>query len=1276
MVGNLITLYEHNETEFKSNGLGSLIDAASCSVYEERNGEFELTMEYPVTGRHFSDISMRRIIFAKPNPYDEYQPFRIYDISKPINGIISISAHHLSYDLDGYPLAPFSASTIWSTFEEINRQMTEPWNSDKPPFQFTSLKTSEVSDPLELVAPCSVRAILGGSEGTILDRWPGEYEWDKWTVRYYQNRGSDRGVTIEYGKNLTDLEQEENCDECWTGVYPYYYTEPQTDEEGVTTGGLVQLDEKIVPCPGTYGYSRILVLNLTSEFEEEPSQEELRERARKYILDKEIGSPKVSLTVSFLPLSETTAYSNLKLLEEVRLCDTVHVYFPRLNVASSSTCISTTYNVLTDRYTEIELGEAKSDLASTLAGQGSEVEKQIQNAVSSNNSFVEGAIKRQSQLITGNAGGYVVLHDTNGDQMPDELLVMDHDNIKEAKNIWRFNLAGVGHSSTGYNGDYTTGWTMDGHFNASLITVGELLADIIKAGILSDRNGYNYWNMDTGEFKLAAQVKVGEQTIPEIAEQYANDSVGSFIENTYNPKIVELQKQLDGQIETYYYDYEPTIQNEPASLWATEEEKARHEGDLFYWKTKGYAYRFFRDGDGWKWQLVQDTDITQALAKAQTAQDTADNKRRVFVTTPNPPYDVGDLWVQGPQGDIYRCQSSKPDGGSYDFGDWIKASKYTDDSALTTFLTGDYKETINELKAQDDKKAETWFQNADPSTSWSDTTTKNNHIGDLWYCTSSSDTTHYGKYWMWDGTIWIEMKTEPPQELFDRFDGKAKIFIDTPETPYQPGDLWFQSETSDIMTCVTGRDSGPYVSDDWKKRNKYTDDSALTTFLAGEYSTTIEQLKAQDDRKAETWYQPTDPSEFWSLEQKQQHIGDLWYNNSAGVQRYYRYDGANWLELTTNPPQAVFDRIDGKAQIFVGVTPPTIPYHEGDLWFIDASSDIMTCVFTREEGVYTPSDWDKRNKYISASESQTQTETWFNQTLTQLALFNKLTNNGVIQGIFMQPDGQLYMNASYINSGTMVANRIYGGQLTLGGPADIFGKFICKTDTDQSFDPGAPTDLDVEISASIGLTSRGHHDATLLSAYYWNGVSADTGMRAAILRGEFNSNHVGPAFVWPAVFENGLVVQGGTKNKAVSTNEYGERLQYSYEMASPLFGDIGDACLDENGIVYISLNDIFSKTVNTEINYWVFLQKEGAGDLWVDKKESNYFVVKGTPLLKFSWEVKAKQLNFEYERLNRLNLNPRGDVVSRDYQHQYLSELREMLAKREEINMKQFLKGA
>lgn len=430
--------------------------------------------------------------------------------------------------------------------------------------------------------------------------------------------------------------------------------------------------------------------------------------------------------------------------------------------------------------------------------------------------------------------------------------------------------------------------------------------------------------------------------------KYTDDSgLNSFIKFVYDPKIAELQSQIDGQIETWFYDHEPSLQNEPAVNWTTNEQRKEHEGDLFFWKSTGYSYRFLQDGAVWKWQIVQDTDISKALAAAEKAQDTADHKRRVFVVTPQPPYDIGDLWVQGETGDIMRCRVSKSNSAAYETSDWEKASKYTDDTRANEVQKE--LETVNkDLQNQIDGKIETYNQATDPSAEWTTDELKQKHIGDLWY-NSKEETTQ-----RWNGTAWSKLSDAEAKAAKNLAITKKRVFSVTPYTPYDKDDLWVQGTSGDLMRCVTSRQSGSYVASDWTKATKYTDDSAINNFIANTYKADLEDIKNQIDQKIETWFQPTDPSLGWTGKELQplfdisgdeildingdtilitvesekiDHEGDLWKNSKTGDEYIYR--SGIWIEMPV--PDSVFDEIDGKASIYIAQ--PVPPYNVGDVWF-------------------------------------------------------------------------------------------------------------------------------------------------------------------------------------------------------------------------------------------------------------------------------------------------------------------------------------------------------
>jgi len=451
---------------------------------------------------------------------------------------------------------------------------------------------------------------------------------------------------------------------------------------------------------------------------------------------------------------------------------------------------------------------------------------------------------------------------------------------------------------------------------------------------------------DALEYAKLANTKV-EENAASMAEQVIR----------IDSDISGLQDQIDGNITTWFYDYAPTNQNYPANEWISEGTESEHLGDLFYNTTTGYAYRWMSDGADpptYSWGRITDTDVTKALADAAQAQDTADHKRRVFINQPIPPYDVGDLWCVGTTGDILTCTTAKAEGEQYEYSDWSKLNKYTDDSALTSFISGTYSVDKISLQNQIDGKAETWYQSNDPSSAWTTSELRSEHEGDLWYNTTNNTT------WYWDGSQWVQQNV--PNEVFDKIDGKAQIFTSQPTPPYSVGDLWCVGTTGDILTCIRSRSSGSYVASDWEKRNKYTDDSALTTFISGTYSSDKTSLQSQIDGKAETWYQSSDPSTAWTTSAlKNAHKGDLWYKTTDGTTWFW--NGTQWVQ--ENVPNEVFDKIDGKAQVFT--SQPVPPYDVGDIWFVGTTGDIMTCVNARTSGNYVANDWQKRNKYTDDS---------------------------------------------------------------------------------------------------------------------------------------------------------------------------------------------------------------------------------------------------------------------------------------------------------------------
>lgn len=451
-------LFPSTATEFNTQGLGVLTDTISGTVIEERNGAFELTMQYPDTGVHFDEITDRCIIYAIPSPYRSPQPFRIYRITRPMDGIIMVYARHLTYDLSGVPLNPFTAVNAPDALSKLSLNAAVD-----SPFTFWTDKSTVASFAVSV--PSSTRSVLGGSSGSILDVYGGEYEWDGFTVRLYGQRGYDNGVVISYGKNLTDIEQDRNIASVATGVYPYWTN---------TEGALVTCDPKIVNAPGTYDFTRVVPVDFSGDFEEQPTPEQLQARAEQYIADNKIGIPKTSITASFVQLEQFSEYEDLALLEKCDLCDTVTIRYPQLGVEAKAEIVKIETDVLLERYNSVEIGDVRTSIADTIAGQQQEINQKPSET------YMRSAVLALTATILGASGGAVRLLDTNNDGMPDTLYIADDPDPTKAQKVWRFNYEGWGASKNGYNGPFTLGATLENGMVADFITAGTLNAALVR----------------------------------------------------------------------------------------------------------------------------------------------------------------------------------------------------------------------------------------------------------------------------------------------------------------------------------------------------------------------------------------------------------------------------------------------------------------------------------------------------------------------------------------------------------------------------------------------------------------------------------------------------------------------------------------------------------------------------------------------------------------------------------------------------------------------------
>ncbi len=497
-------LYDENEMSFLSNGICRLSDIISCKVTEERNGVYECEFTYPVSGLYFSEITEGRIIACYHDDTKTIQPFDIYSRSQPLNGAVTFYAHHISYRLSKSVLKPFTASSCAQVFNMLdlgqifmNRGQTFTFETDK-----------QVNGTFKLEVPKSVREVLGGSEGSILDTYgKGEYLFDLFHVYLYLNRGADNNVTIRYGKNLTEFRYDSDLSECYEAVAPYWQgTEYEDDVETsvVVTlpEGYIVADGIDIPLADTVAVSP---LDLSQYFDEPPTESQLRTKAQSLLNKSEAWLIKESFDVSFARLWESGDYETYASLQRVNLCDYVTVVNPNVTgIEFKMEVIKVVYDVIEERYKSMELGSPKKNFADAVT---EDVMMATDDLIKSlpNKSYMQSAIDYATKLIAGGLGGHVILK-TNANGQPEEILIMDTDNPETAVNVWRFNLNGLGHSHNGYDGPFSDiALTMDGHINATMITTGVLNAGVIRAGILSDVLGNNWWNLDTGEFHLSAQ---------------------------------------------------------------------------------------------------------------------------------------------------------------------------------------------------------------------------------------------------------------------------------------------------------------------------------------------------------------------------------------------------------------------------------------------------------------------------------------------------------------------------------------------------------------------------------------------------------------------------------------------------------------------------------------------------------------------------------------------------------------------------------------------------
>lgn len=507
-------LYDSRETKFNHNGIGKLADAQSCTVTEKRNGSYELKLICPADGIHAEMLEEGNIILAKPSDTMQPQPFRIYKITTPIDGKLEVQARHISYQLNFITVSPFSVSGCAGAVQGLKSHAA----SDCPFSVWTDVASSAM---FTVSVPASFRNCLGGMDGSILDTFGGEFEWDRYTVKFHRARGADHNVHIVYGKNLTDFKMEKSIENTITGVHPYW-----VDNE---TQAVMELPEKVVMVSRkSVPYQKITVLDCTSAFQEKPSEAALREYAQDYIDTTSLTEPEVDIKIDFIQLWNTPGYEDVVQAEQVSLCDTVHVYISKLGIEASSKVTETEYDSLLERYNSITLSNStvnsrNSSLTSSLnsirntATAAYDTAVRVETAVGEQMGGISASIIYDGALFAALFGlHYKNETDSKGNTTR---YAFNAATLKQSTAAWKNSPAGFFVSTDGGK-TWGYGWESDD----SAVKTAILLEQTLKE--LDDR------------YKKAAELS--EELLEELDERYKTATAIS----------VELQKTLDQRYET------------------------------------------------------------------------------------------------------------------------------------------------------------------------------------------------------------------------------------------------------------------------------------------------------------------------------------------------------------------------------------------------------------------------------------------------------------------------------------------------------------------------------------------------------------------------------------------------------------------------------------------------------------------------------------------------------------------------------------------------------
>lgn len=673
----MIQIYSENNKNFSSNGDMTLLpEDASVSV--ELNGSWNLTLQHPIDQKGRWKYLEEGAVIKAPS-FNGEQLFRIYKKEKSEDGI-SVEAYPIFFDSKNDCFLTDIRPTGKNGQEALNIMLAP------------NKKYSAQSDiPRRATAYYEymnlIESINGDNANSFLNRWGGEILYDNFKIIVNERVGGDYGVELRYGKNIpaNGITETVDMSEVVTRIYPKSYNGYKLSGNGYVDSPILS-DYPTVKA-ATMKFDNIKMHEDAQEDDEEKGivvcdtqadlDRALTEACKKQF-ESGLDKPKVTIEADMVLLQNTDQYKDYEILETVSLGDIIHCRHDKLGIISDARVVGLEYDCILNRVTSVVLGQFQSNYIDNIT---SSIDK-IDSVIDSDGDIMAERIKG---LLDG-MNTQLRLQSTVAKKVKGRAFTvedLDPDSPLFGCMTWGTQGFQIANRRTADNRDWDwrTAATAKGFF-----------ADAIVTGTLADRTGTNYWDLDKGIFKIASKsLSVDGQSVEQIAQAETEKKLIKYAESV-TKSLQNLQEQVDGQVEDWYYDYEPAINNLPASEWTTQEEKEKHIGDRFFWKSKGYAYRFMQDNTEWKWVLLKDTDITTALKNAADAKDIADGKRRTFLQQPVPPYDVGDLWMDGTN--ILACVIPKVKDGIYAASDWSKLNKYPTKTEVETLIQATEKEIL------------------------------------------------------------------------------------------------------------------------------------------------------------------------------------------------------------------------------------------------------------------------------------------------------------------------------------------------------------------------------------------------------------------------------------------------------------------------------------------------------------------------------------------------------------------------------------------------------